>query len=77
MTASERQGSAHHLFRLGADNQRAGRLTEAEMLYRQALEIDRDMILDAGLTDYLTKPLRKDALLQKLELYSPQLQLAS
>jgi signal transduction histidine kinase/CheY-like chemotaxis protein len=42
-----------------------------------AMDGDRDMILDAGLTDYLTKPLRKDALLQKLELYCPQLQLAS
>lgn len=42
MTASERQGSADHLFRLGAENHRAGRITEAEMLYRQALEIDRD-----------------------------------
>jgi CheY-like chemotaxis protein len=38
---------------------------------------DRDMILDAGLTDYLTKPLRKDALLEKLGAYCPQCQLAS
>ena len=42
-----------------------------------AMEGDRDMILQAGLTDYLTKPLRKDALLEKLELYCPRLQLAS
>lgn len=42
-----------------------------------AMDGDRDMILKAGLTDYLTKPLRKDALLEKLELYCPQLQLAS
>jgi CheY-like chemotaxis protein len=42
-----------------------------------AMEGDRDMILKAGLTDYLTKPLRKDALLEKLERYCPQLQLAS
>jgi CheY-like chemotaxis protein len=41
------------------------------------MEGDRDMILKAGLTDYLTKPLRKDALLEKLERYCPQLQLAS
>jgi hypothetical protein len=42
-----------------------------------AMEGDRDMILQAGLTDYLTKPLRKDALLEKLELYCPRCQLAS
>jgi signal transduction histidine kinase/CheY-like chemotaxis protein len=42
-----------------------------------AMEGDRDMILAAGLTDYLTKPLRKEALLEKLELYCPRCQLAS
>ncbi len=42
-----------------------------------ALDGDRDMILQAGLTDYLTKPLRKDALLEKLEHYCPRCQLAS
>lgn len=42
-----------------------------------AMDGDRDMILDAGLTDYLTKPLRKDALLEKLGAYCPQCQLAS
>lgn len=42
-----------------------------------AMNGDRDMILDAGLTDYLTKPLRKDALLEKLGAYCPQCQLAS
>jgi signal transduction histidine kinase/CheY-like chemotaxis protein len=42
-----------------------------------ALQGDRDMVLDAGLTDYLTKPLRKDALIEKLRLYCPQVQLAS
>ncbi|OSQ46158.1 ATP-binding protein [Marivita geojedonensis] len=42
-----------------------------------AMDGDRDMVLDAGLTDYLTKPLRKDALIEKLELYCPQFQLAS
>ncbi|MFA8386107.1 MAG: ATP-binding protein [Pelagibaca sp.] len=42
-----------------------------------ALDGDRDMILDAGLTDYLTKPLRKDALIETLGRYCPALQLAS
>jgi len=42
-----------------------------------AMDGDRDMILKAGLTDYLTKPLRKDALLEKLERYCPRCQLAS
>ena len=42
-----------------------------------AMEGDRDMILQSGLTDYLTKPLRKEVLLDKLALYCPQLQLAS
>ena len=42
-----------------------------------ALDGDRDMILDAGLTDYLTKPLRKDALIETLARYCPELQLAS
>ncbi|MGJ8603589.1 MAG: ATP-binding protein [Marivita sp.] len=42
-----------------------------------AMDGDRDMILQAGLTDYLTKPLRKDALVEKLELYCPPRQLAS
>jgi signal transduction histidine kinase/CheY-like chemotaxis protein len=41
-----------------------------------AMDGDKDIILDAGLTDYLTKPLRKDALLEKLGLYCPQVQLA-
>ncbi len=42
-----------------------------------AMDGDKDIILDAGLTDYLTKPLRKDALLEKLGLYCPRVQLAS
>jgi hypothetical protein len=42
-----------------------------------ALDGDREMVIAAGLTDYLTKPLRKDALIEKLALYCPQLQLAS
>ncbi len=42
-----------------------------------ALDGDRDMILHAGLTDYLTKPLRKDALIETLGRYCPALQLAS
>jgi signal transduction histidine kinase/ActR/RegA family two-component response regulator len=42
-----------------------------------AMDGDRETILHAGLTDYLTKPLRKDALLEKLELYCPRCQLAS
>ena len=42
-----------------------------------ALDGDREMVIAAGLTDYLTKPLRKDALIEKLTLYCPQLQLAS
>jgi signal transduction histidine kinase/ActR/RegA family two-component response regulator len=42
-----------------------------------AMEGDRETILEAGLTDYLTKPLRKQALLEKLALYCPQVQLAS
>ena len=42
-----------------------------------AMDGDRDTILHAGLTDYLTKPLRKDELLEKLELYCPRCQLAS
>ncbi|MCK0151373.1 ATP-binding protein [Marivita sp. S6314] len=42
-----------------------------------AMEGDREQILAAGLTDYLTKPLRKAALIEKLELYCPQVQLAS
>lgn len=42
-----------------------------------ALDGDRDMILDAGLTDYLTKPLRKDALIETLGRYCPAVQLAS
>ncbi|SHH63035.1 ATP-binding protein [Marivita hallyeonensis] len=42
-----------------------------------AMDGDRDMILRAGLTDYLTKPLRKAALLQKLEFYCPDSQAAS
>ncbi|MCL3881671.1 ATP-binding protein [Marivita sp. GX14005] len=42
-----------------------------------AMDGDREAILDAGLTDYLTKPLRKAALMEKLALYCPQLQLAS
>lgn len=44
-----------------------------------ALEGDRDMILGAGFTDYLTKPLRKDALIEKLRQYCPEItaQLAS
>ncbi|WP_439122023.1 ATP-binding protein [Marivita sp.] len=42
-----------------------------------ALDGDRDMILEAGLTDYLTKPLRKDALLEKLGTYCSVCQLAS
>ncbi|MFP7569421.1 ATP-binding protein [Marivita sp. S2033] len=42
-----------------------------------AMDGDREMILGAGLTDYLTKPLRKAALMEKLTLYCPQLQLAS
>lgn len=42
-----------------------------------AMDGDREMIIEAGLTDYLTKPLRKDALIEKLTIYCPQLQLAS
>jgi len=42
-----------------------------------AMDGDREQILEAGLTDYLTKPLRKAALIEKLELYCPQVQLAS
>lgn len=42
-----------------------------------ALDGDREMILHAGLTDYLTKPLRKDALIETLGRYCPALQLAS
>jgi len=41
VTASSTSGSADHLFGLGFDNHRAGRLKEAEMLYRRVLEIDR------------------------------------
>lgn len=42
-----------------------------------AMDGDRDAILAAGLTDYLTKPLRKNALLEKLGRYCPQFDLAS
>ena len=42
-----------------------------------AMDGDKEQILAAGLTDYLTKPLRKAALMEKLELYCPRLQLAS
>ena len=42
-----------------------------------AMEGDRDMVIAAGLDDYLTKPLRKAALIEKLELYCPRVQLAS
>ena len=39
-----------------------------------AMAGDRETIMQAGLTDYLTKPLRKDALIEKLRLYCPQVQ---
>ena len=42
-----------------------------------AMDGDHEMIIEAGLTDYLTKPLRKDALIEKLKIYCPQLRLAS
>jgi len=42
-----------------------------------ALDGDKEQILEAGLTDYLTKPLRKAALIEKLQTYCPQCQLAS
>ncbi len=42
-----------------------------------AMDGDYEMIIEAGLTDYLTKPLRKDALIEKLKIYCPQLRLAS
>ena len=35
-----------------------------------AMAGDREAVLEAGLTDYLTKPLRKAALAEKLELYA-------
>ncbi|MGP6089133.1 response regulator [Antarctobacter jejuensis] len=37
-----------------------------------AMSGDREAILEAGLTDYLTKPLRKAALGDMIELYSPR-----
>ncbi|MFP7672456.1 response regulator [Marivita sp. S0852] len=42
-----------------------------------AMDGDKEQILAAGLTDYLTKPLRKDALLEKLQAHCPRVQLAS
>lgn len=36
-----------------------------------AMAGDRETILEAGLTDYLTKPLRKAALAEKIDLYTP------
>ena len=36
-----------------------------------AMSGDRDSIMQAGLTDYLTKPLRKAALGEKIDLYAP------
>ncbi|MBV7395461.1 response regulator [Mameliella sediminis] len=37
-----------------------------------AMTGDREAILEAGLNDYLTKPLRKAALAEKIDLYGPQ-----
>lgn len=41
-----------------------------------AMSGDKEVILEAGLTDYLTKPLRKAALAEKIALYLPDLEQA-